>query len=226
MELIIKGLQNHLIYPFTLAIFYLKIELMNFTAPVIAIIISLLSLFVSVATYIHVRHQFSIDYSTSVIANLENENIKILRPQDRKLFELKISNTSKQNAALYLRITSDGIDITSDEKTVPIVYPYIFQSSIITLSRADAGANSKTFSLLARQASVRSGYISTHGQDFLDTTSYWVKFELVNAENGRVMYTIHCSYVLEKEVLKLAAAPSQHGISDENASKACVHIQQ
>jgi hypothetical protein len=144
----------------------------------------------AVALY-QTRLQYSEDYSAAVVIGPGALPIKAV-PSDESLpVELVVVNTSRKNLSYFLKVESNLIFVSGTDGK-PTMLPGLYESSIVTLSNSDAGAQKREHKLELRAP------IDPPEPPGISPV-YYIEVRVIDASNGKTLALSKCYYDYRRE---------------------------
>jgi hypothetical protein len=112
-------------------------------------------------------------------------------------FDLEVQNTSKRNIDYYLQVETN-MGCISGKGGVPVSWPCTYKSQQVSLGNMDASKNTykHTFKFDAVP-----GAIDTHPLALISPPDYFLRVEVFDATNDRLIYRSKCFYSYQPEAL-------------------------
>lgn len=159
-----------------------QIALIAMTAAVVAVVVSLFALKQS-------YRQFNEDYDAAAVLTPGILPITTIAAEKPVKLDLTVTNTAKANLAYYLRANSNSACITGEDSR-PQLLPCKFESSVIKLSKPEAGSHSQKHKIT----------ISAPNEVHMSALAYesdpehFIEIQVINASNGKTLIASKCYY--------------------------------
>lgn len=164
----------------------------------LAMLFAGLAVAVSVVSCRQSSKQSAEDYDAAVLLSPGVLPIKTI-PSDKPVeVDIVVTNTSKKNLAYFLKIDANSACVTgSDSK--PQLLPCRFESSIIKVSKIDAGNHSFKHKIaFTAPTSVRMSAMALHSDP-----DHLIRLEVIDAANGKSLFLSECYYYFDPKIKSL-----------------------
>ena len=113
-------------------------------------------------------------------------------------FSLEVINTSKTNLQYYMRVETN-MGFLEGANGKPQFLPFTYESQVVSLSKSGAGSNMYRHKLTL---DAQHGAVETHPLAYISPPEYYLYIRLIDASNGRTLYSSKCFYSLHIESKK------------------------
>lgn len=166
---------------------------MKFTSSHISNIIAVLALIVSGVALTISWNEYRRDYSETVLIQPGMLPVREIKLGENSL-ELVVQNTSKSNVQYYIRVNSN-VGFIDGQGNKPQMTSGGYESQVISLGKSGLPNSSFSHQLVLDAGDSEP---DMHPQAYLSDPEYYLSVEILNARNGKSLFSSTCYYMFHR----------------------------